>query len=73
MKALMDIDYAFVCMNLPYTMTVKQAADAVLAFQPRVVFPYHYRGQGGFSDVEEFKKLVSKDGSIEVRLLEWYE
>jgi L-ascorbate metabolism protein UlaG (beta-lactamase superfamily) len=73
MRALMDIDYAFVCMNLPYTMTVKQAADAVLAFQPRVVFPYHYRGQGGFSDVEEFKKLVSKDGSIEVRLLEWYE
>ena len=35
MRALKDIDKAFVCMNLPYTMTVTSAADAVLAFQPK--------------------------------------
>lgn len=73
MRALKGIDYAFVCMNLPYTMTVEQAADAVLAFKPKVVFPYHYRGQDGFSDVEKFKKLVGKNASIEVRLLKWYD
>jgi len=72
MRGLKDIDVAFVCMNLPYTMEVEKAADAVLEFQPRVVFPYHYRGQGGFSDVERFKEIVSRNPQIEVRLLEWY-
>ena len=72
MRALEDIDAAFVCMNLPYTMEVPAAADAVLEFKPKVVFPYHYRGKGGLSDVEEFRSLVAKDPNIEVRLLEWY-
>ena len=56
MKALKDIDVAFVCMNLPYTMDVTQAAQGVLAFKPKVVYPYHYRGQ----DVNTFKKLVNE-------------
>ena len=72
MRSLNDIDYAFVCMNLPYTMSVEQAASAVLGFKPKVVFPYHFRGKGMVSDVEEFKKLVSSDKNIEVRILNWY-
>lgn len=68
MRELKNIDYAFVCMNLPYTMTVEQAASAVLEFKPKVVYPYHFRG----SDVEKFKELVSADKNIEVRLLDWY-
>ena len=72
MRALENIDYAFVCMNLPYTMTVEQAADAVLEFKPKVVYPFHYRGQDGFSDVEKFKELVAVEKSVEVRLLDWY-
>lgn len=72
MRALEGIDVAFVCMNLPYTMEVDKAADAVLEFEPRVVFPYHYRGQGGVSDVERFRELVSRNPKIEVRLLGWY-
>jgi L-ascorbate metabolism protein UlaG (beta-lactamase superfamily) len=72
MRALKDIDAAFVCMNLPYTMDVEAAADAVLEFEPKVVIPYHYRGEGGMSDLEEFRSLVAKDPKIEVRLLEWY-
>lgn len=72
MRALDGIDVAFVCMNLPYTMDVEKAADAVLEFQPRVVFPYHYRGQGGFSDVERFRDIVSSNPRIEIRLLDWY-
>ncbi len=66
MLALKDIDVAFIPMNLPYTMTVEQAAEAVRTFQPDIVYPYHYRG----SDVEEFKRLVG-DAS-DVRLLDWY-
>jgi L-ascorbate metabolism protein UlaG (beta-lactamase superfamily) len=72
MRALEGIGAAFVCMNLPYTMDVSAAADAVLEFKPKVVFPYHYRGKGGMSDLDEFRSLVAKDSSIEVRVLEWY-
>ena len=74
MRGLKDIDVAFVCMNQPYTMDINQAADAVLEFAPKVVYPYHYRGGGGtYSDVEAFKKLVN-DGNkkIEVRIRDWY-
>ena len=73
MRSLKNIDIAFVCMNQPYTMEVTQAADAVLAFKPKVVYPYHYRGQNGLSDVEAFKKLVNDgDKNIDVRLKNWY-
>jgi len=72
-KALKNIDVAFVCMNLPYTMDINEAATTVLAFKPKVVYPYHYRGQGGFSDTEAFKKLVNeKDKGIDVRVRDWY-
>ena len=44
MKELKEIEVAFLCMNLPYTMTVDQAAKAVRAFKPKKVYPYHSRG-----------------------------
>ena len=73
MRALKSIDVAFVCMNLPYTMDINQAAGAVLEFKPKVVYPYHYRGQGGLAEVEGFKKLVNAGSkSIDVRLRNWY-
>jgi L-ascorbate metabolism protein UlaG (beta-lactamase superfamily) len=73
MRSLKNIDVAFICMNLPYTMDIKEAADAVLAFKPRIVYPYHYRGQNGLSDVNAFKSLVEAgDKNIEVRLRNWY-
>ena len=73
MKQLQNIDIAFVTMNLPYTMSVEEAADAVLAFKPKVVHPYHYRGKDGLSDTGKFKKLVeSKDPTIHVELLNFY-
>ena len=61
-------------MNLPYTMDEKQAASAVVEFEPKVVYPFHYRGGGGkFSDVEAFKKMVEEGTSnVEVKLLDWY-
>ncbi len=73
MRSLKDIEVAFVCMNLPYTMDVKQAARGVLIFRPRIVYPYHYRGQGGTrSDLEMFRALIGDDQPIEVRLRDWY-
>lgn len=74
MRNLENIDTAFVCMNLPYTMTVESAASAVLDFKPKTVIPYHYRGKDGLSDIEKFKNLViEKNNAINVTLLKWYE
>ena len=73
MRKLEEIDIAFVCMNLPYTMDISQAASAVIEFEPAIVYPYHYRGRPDMSDTTAFKSLVdagSKD--IEVRLRNWY-
>jgi len=67
MKALRNIDVAFVCMNLPYTMTPEAAAEAVRAFHPAIVYPYHYRG----SDTAIFAKALAGTG-IEVRQRDWY-
>ncbi|HTM96768.1 MAG TPA: MBL fold metallo-hydrolase [Croceibacterium sp.] len=66
MLALKNIAMAFLPMNLPYTMTVEQAAEAVNTFKPAVVYPYHYRG----SDLAAFEAAVS--APTEVRLREWY-
>ena len=73
MRQLKDIDIALIPMNLPYTMTVDKAAEAVLDFAPKRVYPYHFRGQDGKSDVEKFRQLVN-DGNkdIEVVIANWY-
>lgn len=77
MRALKDIDIAFVTMNLPYTMTVQAAANGVLDFKPKVVYPYHYRGKkdgkASFSDIKAFKRLVNAGNKdIQVVLKDWY-
>ena len=67
MRALTEIDVAFVCMNLPYTITPEEAAEAVKAFRPKVVYPYHSRG----SDLALFEKSLAGTG-IDVRIRDWY-
>lgn len=74
MRSLKNIDKAFVCMNLPYTMTVESAVSAVLDFEPKEVYPYHYRGTDGLSDIAKFKTLVNQGNeNIQVVQLEWYQ
>lgn len=69
LRALEDIHAAFLPMNLPYTMTVEQAADAVGEFQPRIVYPYHHRG----SDLAEFARLVAEASpETQVVIANWY-
>lgn len=68
MRALEDIDLAFVPMNLPYTMTPEEAAACVRAFSPRVVYPYHYRG----SDLGVFEAALADREDIQVRIRDWY-
>jgi L-ascorbate metabolism protein UlaG (beta-lactamase superfamily) len=73
MRALKEIDIAFLPMNLPFTMTVAKAADAIRAFKPKIVYPYHYRSSNGEkADMDELKRLVGTDSGVEIRARDWY-
>jgi L-ascorbate metabolism protein UlaG (beta-lactamase superfamily) len=63
MKALKNIDVAFLPMNLPYTMTPAMVADAARAFKPKILYPYHF----GETNTDEIVKLL-KDSGIDVRI-----
>lgn len=67
MKALKDIDIAFLAMNQPYTMTVDQAAEAALAIKPAIFYPYHYGGSEEKTDVDQVAVKL-KDSGIDVRI-----
>lgn len=64
MKALKDVDIAFLPMNLPYTMTPEMVADAARGFQPRILYPYHY----GATDPQELVKLLNDLKTVDVRI-----
>ncbi|MBJ3786411.1 MBL fold metallo-hydrolase [Devosia sediminis] len=66
MLALEGISVAFLPMNLPYTMTVEQAIEAINTFKPAIVYPYHY----GDSDLAPLETEV--DQGVEVRIRNWY-
>lgn len=63
MKALTNIEVAFLPMNLPYTMTPEMVADAVRAFKPRILYPYHF----GDTNTDEIVNLLKGSGT-EVRI-----
>jgi L-ascorbate metabolism protein UlaG (beta-lactamase superfamily) len=64
MKALKNIDIAFLPMNLPYTMTPEMVADAARAFKPKVLYPYHF----GKTDTAKLAALLQGTPEIEVRI-----
>jgi len=64
MKALKDINIAFLPMNLPYTMTPEMVADAAMAFKPKILYPYHY----GKTDPNKLVELLKEVKDIEVRI-----
>ena len=64
MKALPNIDIAFLPMNLPYTMTPEMVADAAQAFKPKILYPYHY----GKTDPAKLVNLLKDNKDIEVRV-----
>jgi L-ascorbate metabolism protein UlaG (beta-lactamase superfamily) len=64
MKALRDIECAFLPMNLPYTMTPEMVADVAKAMQPKILYPYHY----GDTDTSKLVALLKEQPGIEVRI-----
>ena len=64
MKRLKKIDIAFLPMNVPYTMTPEMVADAAKAFEPKILYPYHY----GQTDPHLLVNLLKDSKGIEVRI-----
>ena len=64
MKALKDIDIAFLPMNLPYTMTPEMVADGAKAFKPEILYVYHY----GKSDLDAIRNLMADENKVDLRI-----
>jgi L-ascorbate metabolism protein UlaG (beta-lactamase superfamily) len=64
MSRLINIDIAFLPMNLPYTMTPEMVAQAAISFKPRILYPYHY----GQTTTSKLVKLLHSERDIEVRI-----
>ncbi|MCA9631551.1 MAG: MBL fold metallo-hydrolase [Myxococcales bacterium] len=68
MKALKDIDLAFVCMNLPYTMPPEEAAECIKVFKPKIIIPYHYRG----SDLSKLETALKDTEGVKLEKRDFY-
>jgi len=64
MKDLKQIEVAFLPMNLPYTMTPEQVAEAAKILRPKILYPYHF----GNSDTAALVNLLKDEKGIEVRI-----
>ncbi|MBN1764673.1 MAG: MBL fold metallo-hydrolase [Sedimentisphaerales bacterium] len=64
MKALKNIDIAFLPMNTPYTMTPEMVADAARTFRPKILYPYHY----GDTDTSIIVTLLQNEKDLDVRI-----
>ncbi len=74
-KALTNIDVAFIPVNLPFTMPGAEAADCVKTFKPKIVYPYHYQQQGVQPPNKhqlDFAAAMKDTPGIEVRLFDFY-
>jgi L-ascorbate metabolism protein UlaG (beta-lactamase superfamily) len=66
LRAVKNIDIAFICVNQPYTMTPEQAVEAVKAVKPTIYYPYHYGQVDEPTDVEALAKML--EGVCDVRI-----
>lgn len=68
--SIKDIDFAFICCNKPFTMTVEQCARVVKAIRPKVFIPYHYGGTDITTDIDALQNAVKDVTEVLVRPLE---
>ncbi|MFC1512163.1 MBL fold metallo-hydrolase [Candidatus Latescibacterota bacterium] len=65
MKALENIDVAFLPVHPPSSMSPEMTADAVGAFHPKILYPYHITNTDHLSLLT---KLLAAEKDIEVRI-----
>lgn len=61
MQEVKDIDYLFLPVNLPYTMTVEMAVEAARTIHPRVFYPFHTIGTPA-EEIARIPELLGGDG-----------
>ena len=66
LRAVKNIDIAFISVNQPYTMTPEQAVEAVTAIKPTIFYPYHYGQVEVPTDVDALAKML--EGVCDVRI-----
>ncbi|MDP2792394.1 MAG: MBL fold metallo-hydrolase [Rectinemataceae bacterium] len=64
MAELGHVDIAFLPMNLPFTMTPEQVAEAARTIRPAILYPYHF----GTTDTAQLTKLLEGEKGIELRV-----
>ena len=64
MKEMININIAFLPMNLPYTMTPKMVADAVSVLNPDILYPYHF----GNTNTDELIELLKDNNHVDIRV-----
>jgi L-ascorbate metabolism protein UlaG (beta-lactamase superfamily) len=64
MKALKNIDIAFLPMNLPYTMTPQMVVDAAKTFKPKQVYLYHFSPDN--PALKDLEKLIKEVKGVEL-------
>lgn len=65
MLAVSEIDYLFLPVNLPYTMTVEMAVEAARTIGPKVFYPFHTIG----TPTEEIAKIPELLADTEIEVL----
>lgn len=68
--SIRNIDYAFICCNQPYTMTVDQCVRVVKTIQPDVFIPYHYGGTDIPTDINALQDSLKDVTTVLIRPLE---
>lgn len=61
MVAVEEIDYLFLPVNLPYTMTVEMAVEAARTIRPRVFYPFHTIGTSA-EEIARIPELLKDEG-----------
>ena len=59
-----NIDVGFIAMDSIFNLSPTEAIDAVKAFNPKIIYPYHYAD----ADLTPFIKAFKNDPDIEVRI-----
>ena len=69
LRALKNIDVAFICVNQPYTMKPEQVVEAVRAIKPQIYYPYHYGQVDEPTDVDRLCKMLEGECDVRIRSL----
>jgi L-ascorbate metabolism protein UlaG (beta-lactamase superfamily) len=68
MNKIKNIDVAFLSVGTADTMSIEDAAKAVRAIKPKILYPCHYRD----TSPDEIRKQLAVAAGTEVRMRNWY-